>query len=58
VCELGEQDADAVVQGVLEMIDALKPSAREKAVGLLRRGVIFVNPTAEKSNKNYRFDDE
>ena len=35
VCRLGEEDSDAVVHGVLEMIDSLPEAKREKVVGAL-----------------------
>jgi len=52
VVRLGEEDSDAVVNGVMEMIDSLPEAKREKVVGALRRGVIFVKPRAKAEERN------
>jgi hypothetical protein len=41
VVELGLEDPDAAVEGILGMIQRLSPAQRENAVTALRRGVIF-----------------
>merc|ERR1712113_15614 len=55
VIKFGEEDSDAVVNGVLEMIESLPEAKREKVVGALRRGVIFVKPQASSSEERTVF---